>query len=186
MKKLFLFTLCILSSCNVSNSKITKKIKNVLDRKEHVQNISHEKTTNCNGKETSIYVNTTERKLYVCNDSKTVQKFDVSLGSGGVGKTKLGDRKTPLGQYWLGKPRKSRKKYHTFIHIGYPSIEQQAAGYSGGDVGIHGPPRKWKNAGKRNTKKNWGAGCVVVGSDKEITQIKNHVNKYKIKNIILL
>ncbi len=62
----------------------------------------------------------------------------VSLGRGGLEKSVQGDRKTPMGTYSIGAPRPS-KRFFIFIPIGYPSEKQRVNGFTGGDVGVHGP-----------------------------------------------
>ena len=102
--------------------------------------------------------------------------FAVALGRSGIGKKREGDHRTPVGRYTLGKPRTSAR-FHVFIPVGYPTVEQKTAGFSGGDVGIHGPTRLFRWAGRLNTLFGWTDGCVAVGSDEEIDRIANWVNE---------
>src|ERR1700690_433470 len=98
----------------------------------------------CSAPNARIVVELATHTLSLCARDKLVEAFVVRLGRGGVGKTQEGDGKTPVGTYLLGAPR-PWDRYGTFIPIGYPTDEQKKKGYTGGDVGVHGPPRwvKW-------------------------------------------
>src|SRR5262245_47190353 len=98
----------------------------------------------CPTKGAIIFVETQERRLYLCENSEIVNSYRVALGRGGIGKHTHGDNKTPLGSYRLDSPRAS-ERFHLFIPIGYPTSDQKKHGYSGDGVGIHGPVRylKW-------------------------------------------
>ena len=78
--------------------------------------------------------------MWLCQENKPVGEYKVALGKGGINKIKQGDNKTPLGEYTLGIPRPS-SRFGTFIPIGYPTQEQISKGYTGGDIGVHGPYR---------------------------------------------
>ncbi len=111
-------------------------------------------------------VETRERRLVLCDGGKRVGTFPVALGRGGTGKRVQGDGKTPLGAYALGAPRPSRG-FGTFIPIAYPTEVQRRSGYTGTAVGIHGPARRMRWAGRANTWLDWTAGCVAVASDED-------------------
>ncbi len=106
----------------------------------------------------------------------------VALGSGGIDKRKQGDAKLPLGEYGLGEPRPSRK-FHTFIPVGYPTAAQVRQGYTGGDVGVHGPPRLAH--GPLTTAIDWTLGCVAVGTDDEIDRIARWVRTKKVNRVVI-
>ncbi len=112
-------------------------------------------------------VETREHRLVLCDAGRSVGTYPVALGRGGTGKRVQGDGKTPLGAYALGAPRPSRG-FGTFIPIGYPTAEQRRSGYTGTAVGIHGPPRRTRWAGRANAWFDWTAGCVGVASDADL------------------
>ena len=85
-----------------------------------------------------INVHTSKRILNICKQGTVVKTFKVALGYKGVGKKRAGDNKTPVGLYRLAHPRRSNQ-FKVFIPILYPTTKQVAAGYTGRDVGIHGP-----------------------------------------------
>jgi hypothetical protein len=124
----------------------------------------------------AIVVLSTVRELWLCADGAPSARFDVALGRGGVGKRRRGDGRTPLGTYALGAPRASTR-YGTFIPIGYPTPAQAASGFSGGAVGIHGPPRGMAPSEYPLTGVDWTLGCVATASDEEIDAIARFVRE---------
>ena len=147
----------------------------------------------CEGRGTSIYVRASRHRLYLCEDGRETAVYVVSLGSGGVRKTADGDRKTPLGQYPLGATRRSAK-YGTFIGIGYPTEPQRTVGYTGKDVGIHGPPRSEarlrqsssaESASRIRVIEDWTDGCIATQTDAEIEEIASWVRRTRPQNVEL-
>jgi murein L,D-transpeptidase YafK len=136
----------------------------------------------CTGKGTSVVVLTREQKLFVCVAGQEKAGYRVSIGKAGTGKRKKDDNKTPLGTYPLGSPRSS-SRFGTFIPVGYPTAEQRSRGLSGGDIGIHGPPRAFAWAGFLTTLVDWTRGCIAVGSDSAIKEIATAVTAAGIRVI---
>ncbi|MFZ5471780.1 MAG: L,D-transpeptidase family protein [Myxococcota bacterium] len=132
----------------------------------------------CEGRGTALVVSTGEHLLIQCEADKMVQSHAVSLGKGGTGKTKRGDNKTPLGSYPLGRPRAS-KKFGMFIPIAYPTPQQAAKGYTGGDIGVHGPARAFTWAGRINSAIDWTQGCIALASDEDIGKLASWVRLKK-------
>jgi len=93
------------------------------------------------------------------------------MGMGGLGKEKVGDHRTPLGTYALGKPRRSYSGFKTFIEVKVPRKMGIA-------VGIHGPSRWSRFLGSLNTSLNLTKGCIMVARDEEISTIADFVRKY--------
>jgi len=118
----------------------------------------------------AVVVLTASRSLWLCEAGKARARFRVSLGQGGVDKRRQGDEKTPLGTYTLGAPRPSAG-WGTFIPIGYPTAVQRKRGFTGSAVGIHGPARKLRWAGRANAWLDWTGGCVGMASDEELAQV---------------
>ena len=119
---------------------------------------------------TFVAVDTHARRLALCAGGAPQETFAVALGVGGLGKTRAGDNRTPLGPYRLGAPRASRL-YGTFVPVGYPTVAQARLGFTGSAIGIHGPAGGFEWAGRANTAVDWTAGCIAVGSDAEIGRI---------------
>jgi murein L,D-transpeptidase YafK len=147
--------------------------------------ITSESNDQCSGRKKTVLIKLEREKLYLCKNDLTVKEYNVALGRGGYGKTKANDNKTPIGTYPLLKPRESKQEFHTFIGIDYPTPEQRVIGYSGRDIGIHGPHQNFIWAGGANTWFNWTRGCVAVKSNKDIDDIKNWVNTEKVNIVIL-
>jgi L,D-transpeptidase catalytic domain len=122
----------------------------------------------------AVAVVTSRHELLLCTDGTTAARFAVSIGRGGVDKHRQGDARTPLGTYPLGSPRPSLR-YGTFIPIGYPTPEQAARGFTGGSVGIHGPPRDWDDPSYPLTALDWTLGCIATGSDAEVETVAEFV-----------
>lgn len=123
---------------------------------------------------TGINVHTTKQILNICKNSTVIKTFKVALGYNGVGKRKAGDNKTPIGLYGLASPRKS-KQFKFFIPILYPTSKQLAAGYTGRDVGIHGPSQSSSILSWLNHLPSATRGCVAVGKNNYIEYVANWV-----------
>lgn len=124
----------------------------------------------------AVAVATRDHALWLCRQGWPVARFAVALGRGGVDKRERGDARTPLGVYPLGDPRPSRR-FRTFIPIGYPTSEQVAQGYSGGDVGIHGPDRR--RAGVAMAAGDWTLGCIATATDGDLARIASFVQEWR-------
>ena len=124
----------------------------------------------CAAPDARIVVDTAAHRLLLCDRDQPTATFGVRIGSGGVGKTKEGDDKTPLGVYPLAAPRKSQR-YGTFIPIGYPTPEQQKRGFTGGSIGVHGPDRLVRWMGSLVNTFDSTSGCVGIATDDEMAKI---------------
>jgi hypothetical protein len=138
----------------------------------------------CEGLNTTLAVDTKSHKMWLCQENKSVGEYEIALGSGGVEKHKQGDKKTPLGEYNIGTPRQS-VRFGIFIPVGYPTQEQVSKGHSGGAIGVHGPPRAFKNLGDIVTCFDWTHGCIAVGNDVAISEISHWVKEKKVSKIII-
>ncbi len=121
-----------------------------------------------------INVHTSKRILNICKHGTVVKTFKVSLGYKGVGKKHAGDNKTPVGLYRLAYPRKS-SQFKVFIPIQYPTSQQAAAGYTGRDVGIHGPTQSARVFNWINNLPSATRGCIAVGNNNYIEYVANWV-----------
>jgi murein L,D-transpeptidase YafK len=128
----------------------------------------------CVGFKKLVLVETSQNQLHLCLNEKVEKSFKIAIGRGGTGKKLEGDGKTPLGRYTLGIGRASNR-FGTFIPVGYPTAEQKIQGFTGGDIGIHGPDRAFRWAGSLNTWINWTQGCVALGTDDEVLEVSNWV-----------
>ena len=138
----------------------------------------------CDALDARVIVFLERHALLLCDRGKTIETFGVRLGRGGVGKTREGDGKTPVGTYPLGEPRPSNR-FGTFIPIGFPTDEQKKAGYTGSAVGVHGPPRWVKWLGRLVNTFDLSDGCVGVARDEEIERIATWVRTASARTIEL-
>jgi len=171
------FVLAFLSSCGVVSKE--KELSAVLEKVHH---------NPCLEFESALLVESSSRIMHLCKDKKTLATYFVGLGSEGAGKTRQGDKKTPLGTYTLGRPRASSSGFNIFIHVGYPTSAQRKQGYTGGNIGVHGPQRDWREYPQEYNvygTQDWTLGCIAVGSDKEIEEIADLVNKNNIRTIVI-
>jgi murein L,D-transpeptidase YafK len=105
-------------------------------------------------------------------------ELEVALGAGGMGKRAQRDKKTPLGSYAVGKARSS-SRYRRFIPIGYPTAAQRRAGYSGSDVGIHGPDPMFTWEGTVD----WTNGCIALKKSEDLDVLVVWTDKWQPKQI---
>jgi murein L,D-transpeptidase YafK len=131
-----------------------------------------------------LSVRASEHRLYLCEGGKAMRSFGVRLAKDGLGKTRDGDGKLPVGAYPLGRPRPS-KQYGTFIPIGYPTPEQRRRGYTGGSVGVHGPDRRVRWLGDLVNTFDSTDGCVGLATDDEMDQIATWVRRVRAERIVI-
>ena len=139
----------------------------------------------CSGQSAELVVSAALHKLFLCEANGAAQSFPVALGRGGIDKRTQGDDKTPLGVYPLGAARPSGD-FHIFIPVFYPTGVQAAKGYSGGDIGVHGPKRRFKALGRMNAWIDWTRGCIAVATDAEIDEIAAWLRSRSVKNIRII
>lgn len=126
-----------------------------------------------------------EHRLYLCGAAgKLERSYSVRLASEGLGKSRAGDGKLPLGTYSLGAPRAS-EKYGTFIPIGYPTRDQQRRGYTGSGVGVHGPDRRVRWLGRLVNTFDTTDGCVGLATDEQMAEIAAWVRRARASRIVL-
>jgi murein L,D-transpeptidase YafK len=141
----------------------------------------------CGLRETGVVVDTKTHQMHLCDGGKIDRTFAVALGVSGVGKKKEGDNRTPLGRYGLGPPRAS-KGFHIFVPVGYPTREQARMGFTGGAIGIHGPPRGYGTLAQlaRLVADDWTAGCIAVATDADIEAVAAWVRARDVKDVRLV
>jgi murein L,D-transpeptidase YafK len=139
----------------------------------------------CRANETAIVVDTRTHQMHLCGDGKIERTFAVALGMRGVGKQREGDNRTPLGRYGLGAPRASQH-FHIFVPVQYPTPAQARLGFTGGAIGIHGPPRGWSFAELASlVARDWTAGCIAVATDEDIEAVATWIRKHGVKDVRL-
>ena len=143
-------------------------------------------SSSCAPRETAVVIDTRAHLMHLCDAGRVDHTFAVALGSRGVGKQREGDNKTPLGRYGLGAPRAS-KSFHIFVPVGYPTPAQARLGFTGGAIGIHGPPRGYATLAELAmlVSQDWTAGCIAVASDAEIEAVAAWLRKQEVKDVRL-
>lgn len=117
-----------------------------------------------------VVVHTAEHRLVLCEGESVHATYSVRLGRGGVGKTREGDERTPLGTYSLGAPRASTS-YGTFMAVGYPTADQRRRGNTGGSIGVHGPDRRVTWLGSLVNALDTTDGCIGIATDAEMDAV---------------
>jgi L,D-peptidoglycan transpeptidase YkuD (ErfK/YbiS/YcfS/YnhG family) len=129
-----------------------------------------------------VLVDTQSRKLALCENGVNHGQYTVRLGFHGVGKSREGDSKTPLGTYSLGRARNSIE-HGQFALIGYPTEAQKAQGYTGSAVGIHGPKRDARWLGVLVNVFNTTDGCVGLATDAEMKAVALWLTDHHVREI---
>jgi murein L,D-transpeptidase YafK len=141
----------------------------------------------CDPDETAVVVDTRAHQLHLCRAGKIDRTFTVALGTRGAGKQREGDNRTPLGRYGLGPPRASQH-FHIFVPVHYPTPAQARMGFTGGAIGIHGPPRGYATLAQLAmlVSQDWTAGCIAVATDEEIEAVAAWVRRQEVKDVRLV
>ena len=111
-----------------------------------------------------------ERKMVLLSQGKELKTYRVALGGEPVGpKTRHGDHRTPEGSYVLDS-RNPNSQFYKAFHISYPNANDVVAakklGVSpGGDIMLHGLPKKYAWVGKAHTLHDWTDGCIAVTNE---------------------
>lgn len=123
-----------------------------------------------NGPEvTRVLIYKEKRVMYLMHHDEVLEQYNVGLGFQPVGdKQKQGDGRTPEGNYTVNR-RNPNSEFYLSLGISYPDnndrVGASEAGVDpGGDIFIHGRPKKY-----RNGQQDWTAGCIAI-KDREIRQ----------------
>lgn len=131
-----------------------------------------------------VVVETSTHTLSLCESGRRVDSFAVRIGHDGIGKTREGDGKTPLGTYRLGAARSSAT-YGTFVPVAYPTAEQRRAGFTGSAVGVHGPHRLVRWAGSVANLFDTTDGCIGLASDEDMDRFASWTRRQRPREIVL-
>lgn len=122
-----------------------------------------------------VLVQKSKRKLILMKDGHVLKTYRVALGKSPVGHKQCeGDNRTPEGRYTIDW-RTDKSRYRMALHISYPNrVDVEAARKrgcrAGGDIMIHGLPKKWAWLGALHRLIDWTRGCVAV-TNAEIDEI---------------
>ena len=133
-----------------------------------------------------MVVDTGAHRLHLCWRGAIERTFVVALGIDGVEKRREGDNRTPLGTYPLGAPRVSHQ-FHSFVPVGYPTPAQARMGFTGGAIGINGPPRGVGRLVRlaELVRLDWTEGCIALATDEEIDEIAGWLRRREVKEVRL-
>jgi len=127
----------------------------------------------------SIVVDKGKRQLTLYHQGTPVRTYLVALGQQPLGdKVRRGDNRTPEGVFRI-EARNPRSRYHLALRISYPDAAHaqraRALGVSpGGDIMIHGLPKRQAWVGAAHRDFDWTEGCIAV-TNAEIEEIWNAV-----------
>jgi murein L,D-transpeptidase YafK len=130
----------------------------------------------------SLVLDKSERLLTLFERGKAIQTYYVALGTSPVGpKVRRGDGRTPEGLYFI-EGRNAQSKYHLALRISYPNATDRARALArgvapGGDIMIHGLPKRVATIGALHRQQDWTEGCVAVTND-EIEEIWRNVSDH--------
>ncbi|HEY0514273.1 MAG TPA: L,D-transpeptidase family protein [Thermoanaerobaculia bacterium] len=122
-----------------------------------------------------VLVEKAQRRLTLLWKGTAVKRYRVALGKAPVGKKQCqGDNRTPEGLYRIDS-RNAQSAYHRSLHVSYPNAEDVAHARRqrcrpGGDIMIHGLPKRFGWLGATHTATDWTQGCIAV-TDAEIEEI---------------
>ncbi len=128
----------------------------------------------CTGRTNELVYIRKNSALVACSKDQPDFAMRVSIGANGLGKTTEGSRQSPVGTYWIGRPRHSTL-FGIFIPVGYPNLSDIKKGYTGSSIGIHGPERQTTCHPEKSLEKNWTDGCFAVARDSQIIALSEWV-----------
>jgi murein L,D-transpeptidase YafK len=115
----------------------------------------------------AIAVDTEKARLYLFENTqkgtRLIANYYVSVGKAGVGKTVEGDRRTPLGVYFITSnldPRSLKDLYGSgALPVNYPNVLDLRRGKTGSGIWLHGTPASQFTRAPLATD-----GCVAVAN----------------------
>ena len=118
--------------------------------------------------ETLLVADTSAAKLFEytqnANGTYTLAEYYMSIGQRGVGKARAGDRKTPLGNYFvvdqLDTSRLDPKYGVTAFPLDYPNVMDRRAGRTGDGIWLHGVLPGGERRPERDTD-----GCIALPNE---------------------
>ena len=121
----------------------------------------------------AVAVDATRQRLYLFENGRSglrlVRDYYVSVGRSGAGKQVEGDRRTPLGIYWITQavtaPMRDARLGAAALKINYPNAWDRSQGRTGSGLYIHGVPIEVLSRAPLSTD-----GCVAM-SNRDILEL---------------
>ena len=116
-----------------------------------------------------VWVQKSERTLYLLKDYKVIRSYPIALGKNPRGhKLATGDSRTPEGLYLIDW-RNPDSMFHLSLHISYPNENDiRRARYknidAGGGIMIHGYSDTIVEGGWSTLKYDWTDGCIALSN----------------------
>lgn len=152
--------------------------------------------------EFEIHIDKQANSLVVLQGKDIIKQYSISIGRGGIGDKKIvGDKKTPIGRYYVTRLKDS-EKFHYFFGLNYPNQKDGLIGYKkklitlaqfkaikkasinkvtppqntrlGGAIGIHGIGKQTKQKLLIHKNINWTEGCIAV-ENHEVRELKKFI-----------
>ena len=119
------------------------------------------------GEVDSVYVDKSEKKMYLLSKGKKIKEYHVVFGSNPIGhKQQEGDERTPEGKYVLDY-KKPDSSFYKALHISYPNEADKERAKklgvnSGGMIMIHGQRNGFGWLSWLMQWFSWTDGCIAV------------------------
>ena len=114
-----------------------------------------------------VWVDKSERKMYLVDGDVVVREYTVSLGANPQGhKRERGDEKTPEGTYTLDFVKEDSSFYRA-MHISYPNAYDRHDALSrgvspGGSIMVHGIKNGYEQLSDISHYFDWTDGCIAI------------------------
>jgi len=115
------------------------------------------------------------RTMTLLSGGQVLKTYKVALGGQPVGaKERVGDHKTPEGQYVVD-AKNAHSRFYRALHISYPNAADRERARKlgespGGNIEIHGLGKKFAWVGAFHRQTDWTDGCIAV-TNAEIDEI---------------
>ncbi|WP_006460853.1 L,D-transpeptidase family protein [Thiomicrospira aerophila] len=133
-----------------------------------VENLLHSSVLKVGKQQHLVLINLAKSRLYLYQVDNghldLITDYYVSMGTGGAGKEREGDRKTPIGVYhitdFVPGERLADLYGYGALPLNYPNIWDQSLGRTGHGIWLHGTPSDTFSRPPQSSQ-----GCVVLNNE---------------------
>ena len=133
-----------------------------------VENLLHSSVLKVGKQHHLVLINLAKSRLYLYQNQggelNLVTDYYISMGTGGAGKQREGDRRTPIGVYhitdFVPGERLADLYGYGALPLNYPNIWDQSLGRTGHGIWLHGTPSDTFSRPPQSSQ-----GCVVLNND---------------------